>query len=107
VQEEVSLALSIKILSMAVLDKFWTLVGKFTVCDRLCVFNRVNLLFTIVFIYLSPHIKIPILDCTGTTGLFRNSLVSPEGALYKLNIIRLADLVSSWTALISNSFSFQ
>jgi hypothetical protein len=41
------------------------------------------------------------------SNLHRNLLTSPEGALYKLNIIRLDVYVSNWIAQISKSCSLQ
>jgi hypothetical protein len=64
----------------------------------------------IVYVYMSPQIK------NSNFGLYkyfkvasnplRNRLKSPDGGLYKLNIIKLHVLVSSLTAIFPNPFLY-
>jgi hypothetical protein len=92
VQEEPNLALSIKTLSMALLEEFWVLVAKFTVCDKLYVLSRVffSAFNLVVYVYVTANydlrLRISYRDFRVASSLLRDSLMSPERALYMLNI---------------------
>jgi hypothetical protein len=102
VQEKLNCVLSIKILSMAILKEFLILVAKFTVCDKLYVFSKG---FTCFDGYFHLNSLCLCLQITNSDfGLYRYFKVASsilrytltsEGALYRLNIIKLAVLVTN------------
>jgi hypothetical protein len=80
VQEELNLALSIKILSMVLLKEFFILVVAFTICDELMSSVKILLVFMVIFIkivyaYIFTDYKTQILDCT---DILKSHLVSLE-----------------------------
>jgi hypothetical protein len=96
IEDKFILLLSTNILSMAILGLCWSLVAKYTVCNRLYVNNDsrcffFSLLYKDVSLHLDFLYKLIKMFC---------------GILYLLDTINLYDLVTSSTAGISRSFSW-